>query len=297
MFSFLWLVIIGGILSGLGGALIRYLLAQYPKYNKRSIFFIMLLILNSAIFLSLNFVHQTSNLSSNSVANQVGQSNMQPTITVGISADFPPFTYIENEQFVGFDIDLVNELGKRLNKQINWQNMPFGTLLPNLQLGHIQVIAAGLTATPERAKHVLFTKPYIDGSPFVIISAKDKPIQNLAQLGDQEVVVNEGYTADLYLSNISGLNIKRLKSPAEAFLALKSGRAKAFVTAKNTIDHFFAQPESQDFVTIDIDETQDSCSLAISPKYPHLLARLQTALDSMEQDGTLLKLKNKWKLI
>ena len=292
MFSFLWLVVIGGILSGLGGALISYMLAQYPSYYTRSNFFTALLILNGLLFFGLKFLHQGNY----SITNQAVQSSMQPTITVGISADFPPFTYIEHEQFIGFDIDLVNELGKRLNKQINWQNMPFGTLLPNLQLGHIQVIAAGLTATPERAKHVLFTKPYIEGSPFVIISAKNKPVQTISELGNQEVVVNEGYTADLYLSNIPGLNIKRLKSPAEAFLALKSGRAKAFVAAKNTTEHFFAQPESRDFMIVDIDGTHESASLAISPKYPQLLAEVQTALNSMEQDGTLLKLKTKWKL-
>src|SRR5580765_7533218 len=76
-------------------------------------------------------------------------------LTIGTSGDFPPFTYIENGQLMGFDVDLVNEIGARLNKKVELKNMPFATLLPALQLGNLQVVASGVTETPERAKQVL----------------------------------------------------------------------------------------------------------------------------------------------
>ena len=103
-------------------------------------------------------------------------------LVVGTSADFPPFSFVENDQIVGFDIDLIHEIGKRLQQQITLKNMPFGTLLPTLQLGQIQVIAAGLSATPERAQHVLFTSPYLDHNPFVIVSLATNPAKTITDL-------------------------------------------------------------------------------------------------------------------
>ncbi len=220
------------------------------------------------------------------------------TITVGVSANFPPFTSfdIKNNQIVGFDIDLINEIGKRLDKKIVLQNMRFTALLPALQLGGIQAICSGLTATPERAKHVLFTTPYLEGNALIIVSRLSEPLTTVADLHDKEVIVNEGYTADLYLSKIPGLHVRRLKSVAEAFLALDSGRAAAFVTAQNTVQSFFAKNGSADYHIAVIPDTDENASIAVSPKCPALLAEIQKALDTMMQDGSLETLKKKWKI-
>jgi polar amino acid transport system substrate-binding protein len=217
-------------------------------------------------------------------------------IIAGTSADFPPFTYIKDGVMVGFDIDLINEIGHRLNKKIELKNLPFGTLFPSLQLGNIDVIASGLTETPERAKQVLFTTPYIENNPLVIVSLSSSPAKTIQDLHDNEVVVNEGYTADLYMSNIKGPHIKRLKSPAESFLALKSGRGFAFVTAQNTIKPFFAQYDAQEFHVASIPNTEESASLAIAPGHTELLNQIQSTLNQMKEDGTLQELKNKWGL-
>lgn len=217
-------------------------------------------------------------------------------ILVGTSGDFPPFTYVENNKAIGFDIDLIEEIGKRLHKTIEIKNMPFSTLLPTLQLGNIHVIAAGLTATPERARHVLFSTPYLEGNPLVIVSMSKAPVKTIEELTHKEVMVNEGYTADLYLSKLSGPVIKRLKTPAQAFLALKTGRAHAFVTAQNTLKPFFEQYGSQEFIVSAIPGTDENSSLAIAPQYPELLQEIQKVLDDLKQESFLQSLKTKWGL-
>lgn len=217
-------------------------------------------------------------------------------IIVGSSGDFPPLTFFKEGILVGFDIDVIEEIGHRLNKKIELKNSPFGTLLPSLQLGNIDVIASGLTETPERTKRVLFTTPYLENNPLMIVSLNSSPAKTIQDLHDKEVIVNEGYTADLYMSNIQGPHIKRLKSPAESFLALKSGRGFAFVTAQNTIKPFFDQYGAQEFHVATIPNTEESVSLAIAPGRTELLKQIQSTLDQMKEDGTLQKLKNKWGL-
>jgi arginine/lysine/histidine transporter system substrate-binding protein len=222
-----------------------------------------------------------------------GNSNI---LIVGTSGDFPPFTYVENGKLVGFDVDLVEEIAARLGKKIELKNMPFSTLLPSLQLGNLQVVASGVTETPERAQQVLFTTPYIENNPLVIVSLPASPAKTIQDLFGKEVIVNDGYTADLYMSKITGPLIKRLKSPADAFLALKSGRAFAFVTAQNTIAPVLAQYGSQAFHLAAISDTEEPASLAIAPQYKTLQAQIQKAQDDMKQDGTLEQLKKKWGL-
>ncbi len=225
-----------------------------------------------------------------------GTGNQKAPLLVGIYAAFPPFTFVENEEFVGFEIDLVKEIGKRLHKDIEFKNMPFGTLLPSLQLGSIHVIASGLTATPERSKMVLFTEPYVENNPLVILSLQSAPAKKLTDLPSKQVLVNEGYTADLYMSNIPGLHLTRLKTVADAFLALKSGRASAFVTAKNTLKPFFNQYGSDEFYVSEIPGTDENTSMAVAPQYPELLKEIKATLVTMKEDGSLQYLKNKWGL-
>ena len=222
---------------------------------------------------------------------------LSETIIVGTNAEYPPFTFIKDNQITGFDIDVVQEAFRRINKKITIKDMSFKALIPSIQLGQIQVIAAGMTATPERAKHVLFTKPYIVGDRLLIVNlAKDSPIESVKDLSDKKVIVDEGYTADLYMSKIKGPILQRLSSPAQSFLALQSGRAQAYVIAESSARLFFEKYGEKNFHHIPIEGTEETYSLVISKKYPKILDRIQEALDEMEQDGTLQKLKVKWNL-
>ena len=215
------------------------------------------------------------------------------TLTVGTNAEFPPFTYIESGQFVGFDIDIAKEVAKRLNHDIAWKDMPFDALIPEIVLGHVDFVAAGISYTEERSKRVLFTKSYLSGDPLVIFSKE--PLA-LSDLPGKTVVVVEGFTADLFLSEQTGITPLRLPTQADAFLAVKNGRADAFVTAKTTADAFSLQHKGGPFYATPLPGTGETCALVIPKSKPELLLSIQAALDAMEADGTMDKLKKQWNL-
>jgi polar amino acid transport system substrate-binding protein len=215
-------------------------------------------------------------------------------LIVGTNAEFPPFTFIEKGEIVGFDIDIASEVSRRLHTEMQIKDMPFDALIPELTLGQVHILAAGMSYTEERAKRALFTHPYLTDDPLVILS-KEREL-TIDDLKGKTVVVNEGYTADLYLSKKPEIALVRLASPADAFLALKSGRADAFVTAKNTLDAFLSTQDGAEFYWKAIDNTAEDCSLVVSKKYPELLERIQKCLDEMAKDGTLQEIKAKWKL-
>lgn len=218
---------------------------------------------------------------------------LQDALVVGTSADFKPFTYKQGEDIVGFDIDIIQEVGRRLNKHIIIKDMPFELLMPQLQLGTIHVIAAGMTITPERAQQVIFTQPYLTEDPLVIISLKTHPL-NEQTITHKKIIVNQGYTADLYLSKRPDIDLVRLPTMADAILALRSRQADAFVTAANTIKPFLDQQQSQEFELAPLEHIHDNTALAISKQHPQTAQAIQQVIQDMIQDGTIEHLKKTW---
>ena len=216
------------------------------------------------------------------------------TIIVGTNAEYAPFSFQENNTIIGFDIDLIQEIAKRLGKTIELQDMPFDALIPALQMGAIHVIAAGITPTPERAQRIIFTKPYLQNDPLLIVSNTAKPITTLEQLSTKKVGVNEGFTADYYMSKIECPELIRFASAMELFMALESNRVDAIVAARNSIQPLIAHYGAQKFIATPIADTSDEYALAISKKYPELLEPIQKILDEIAIDGTIDALKKRW---
>jgi ABC-type amino acid transport substrate-binding protein len=220
------------------------------------------------------------------------------TLIVGTNAEYPPFTFKNQDgDIVGFDIDIVKEVAKRLNKKIELEDMSFAVLIPKLQMGSLQIVAAGASPSPERESQVFFTKPYLTDDPLVIITRADHaPLTCVADLTGQEVIVNDGFTADLYLSGFTGPIITRLPTVADAFLTLISQRADAFVSARSSVEPFFEHADRSKFRITELSNKFDSYVLIISRRYPELLTQVQHALDAMKQDGTIATIQQKWNL-
>jgi len=231
------------------------------------------------------------------------------TIIVGTNSEFQPFSFKEDDTIIGFDIDVITEVLKRLNKNIVFKDMPFDALLPEIQLGNIHVIAAGITPTPERAQRALFTRPHLaTGNPLVIISLRPsfaeasegrQALTTLDDLAGKTIVVNEGYVADSYMSEQPGVHLIRLSSAAvsDSMLALESGRADAVVTALHSIRPYFEKHDQSKFSITPIPGTEESSAFAVSKHYPELRDYIQITLDRMQEDGTLNSLKRKWNLV
>lgn len=216
-------------------------------------------------------------------------------LLVGTNTDFPPFSFIENKEIVGFDIDVVKEVGKRLGKELKFKDMPFDALIPDITMGHIDCIAGGVCYTEDRAKRVLLTKSYITGDMLVILSRSDK-IKGIDDLKGKTVAVVEGYTSDTLMSSTRGVKVVRLAIQSDCFMALHCGRVDAFVTAKSTMEDFLKTVDASQYHSIFLPEHAETCCMVVSKKNPKFFDEIQAVLDAMENDGTMTKLKTKWNL-
>lgn len=224
--------------------------------------------------------------------------NQNPSLLiVGTNAEYAPYVFLENDVIVGFDIDVIREVGRRIGKQVDIKNMPFTSLIPQVQTGMLHAIIGGIAPTKERQAQILFTRPYFSGDPFVIITRVNAPqVHHVDDLKGREVVVNEGYTADLYMSQFPDITLQRLATPTEAFLALQSGRAYAYVAAQSSVKPFFELYGTQEFAIALIPGTEDSDAIGVSKAYPEIFDEIQNTIEDMIADGTIQQLIEKWKL-
>ena len=94
-------------------------------------------------------------------ADGVGGPMQKAKLTVGINAEFPPFEYYEGEELKGFDIDLMNYIGERIGFDIEFVNMSFDKLIPEVVNGEVNCAISAITITKERESVIDYSKPYL----------------------------------------------------------------------------------------------------------------------------------------
>ena len=81
-------------------------------------------------------------------------------LVAGSSVDFPPFEFVENNEYVGFEIDLIHAMEEVLGERIVIKDIRFNQLIPSLSSGEIDLVISGLTIFEQRKEVVDFTIPY-----------------------------------------------------------------------------------------------------------------------------------------
>ena len=91
-------------------------------------------------------------------------------LVVATNAEFPPYEYIENNQIVGIDMDIMQAICDELQMNLVIENMAFDSILPAIQSGKASVGAAGMTVTEDRKKNADFSDSYTTTKQVIIIN-------------------------------------------------------------------------------------------------------------------------------
>ncbi|MCR5766032.1 MAG: transporter substrate-binding domain-containing protein [Treponema sp.] len=90
-------------------------------------------------------------------------------LKLGTNAAFPPFEYVEGKNIVGFDITMGQKIAKNADMKLEVVDMAFDSLIPALQSGTIDFIAAGMSVNEERKKNVDFSQTYFESEQVIIV--------------------------------------------------------------------------------------------------------------------------------
>jgi polar amino acid transport system substrate-binding protein len=155
-----------------------------------------------------------------------------PLIVACEAASSPYCYYVGGEAdppVAGIDIDLIEEIGRNLGRPVQYKIVPFQQIFTLVSMGLADIGAAGITITPERAEHHLFSTVY-DVSSQVIVVPKNSAIMDESNLKNARVAAQEG-TSDLELlrERIQPRIVLPYLTQEEVNLALSDRRADAAV--------------------------------------------------------------------
>jgi polar amino acid transport system substrate-binding protein len=215
-------------------------------------------------------------------------------LIIGTDGTFPPFQYFEDGKLAGFEVDLGNEIAKRLNLVPEWKPIAFDTLLAGLTQDRWDIVIAALAATSERAKVVNFTQPnFCTGA--VIVSTRAE-IKHKDDLSGKTVSVQTGSTYFAAVQKVPGIKqIRNISSDNDARNAMLSGRSDAWVSDKfvaRTAQQKLGESGKQLYIGDMLFE--EKSSTAVNKNNADLLAKYNSVLAELRSDGTYDAISKKW---
>ena len=121
-------------------------------------------------------------------------------LVVYTEAGFAPFEFIYNNEVVGVDIAICEEIAKEIGVKLVVKDVAFNTILGAIESGKAAIGAAGITITPERAEQVDFSTPYTTSKQFIIVKT-DSDIASYADLAGKKIGVQLGTSSDFIISD------------------------------------------------------------------------------------------------
>jgi polar amino acid transport system substrate-binding protein len=172
-------------------------------------------------------------------ANHLAAIKQAGVIKVGTSADYPPFESVDaSGNKVGFDIDLMTEIAKRLGVKLEWVDMPFDSLIAAVQEGKIDASISAFNYTEERDQTIDFSDPYYTSEDaFTVAEGFAGSIVNPEDVAAFKVGVQTGTTQADWLTDtlvadgaLPEENLFRYDRVDQAMLDLKNGRVDVMMS-------------------------------------------------------------------
>lgn len=218
------------------------------------------------------------------------------TIRVGMSGGYFPFTFTQGGQLQGFEVDVMNEVGKRTGDQVEFVTMSFSGLIGALEAGRIDTVANQITITPEREARFVFSRPYVYDGAQVVTKKGNTEITGPESLSGKSVAVNLGSNFEQLLRelpNASEIDIRTYESNIEQDTAL--GRVDAFVMDRVSS----AQAIKESGLPLQLagepfSEIRNALPFRNDEAGRALRDKVDAALGQMAEDGTLTGISRKW---
>ena len=222
------------------------------------------------------------------------------TVRIGTDATYAPFSSKDAKgDFVGFDIDLGNEMCKRMSVKCTWVGSDFDSLIPSLKAKKIDAIISSLSITEKRQQEIAFSeKLYAANSR--LIAAKGSTIESLKgkHVGVLQGSTQEGYANDNWRNK--GIDVVAYQNQDLIYSDLAAGRLDAaFQDEVAASEGFLKQPAGKEFAFAgpavkDKKYFGEGTGIGLRQSDTELKAAFDKAFDELRKDGTYDKMAKKY---
>lgn len=230
-----------------------------------------------------------------------GDSKKIEKITIGLDDEYAPMGF-KNEQneIVGFDVDLAKEAAKRLGTEVEFKAIDWNSKEAELKSKRIDIIWNGLDITPERQENMLFSDPYMDNRQIVFVKkGNDQGIMAESDLAGKAVGTQAGSTAETYIVSNEALknsfsDFKTYGDYVSAFMDLENGRIDALV-CDEIVGRYAMSKQDGKFDALEVTiGTPTQFGIAFRKEDTELRNEVQKVFDEMVKDGAAGKISEQW---
>ena len=216
-------------------------------------------------------------------------------LKVGMNPDFAPFEFIDKDgKITGFDVDLIQAIGKQMGAEVKIQNMSFDGLVPALKTGNLDVAISGMTITDERKKSISFSDPYYQSGLIVLVNKDNNSITGVKDLKGKKIAVQIGSTGSMAAHKVEGAKVTDLNNTPETYLELKKGSVDAVINDLPAVQYFLKTDEGKNFKIVGDVLEAENLGIGINPSDKDLVTNINKALAEIKKNGEYDKLYEKW---
>jgi polar amino acid transport system substrate-binding protein len=213
-------------------------------------------------------------------------------LTVGSDIPYPPFEQGKEGNYTGFDVELLEAVGKAIDRDVEFQDTSFDTIFLDLSRGNFDVVASAATITDEREKTVDFTNPYYISEQAILVQ-EGSEIDSVEELAGKTVGVQQGTTGQEFVEEEADADgVRQYPQGPDAVNALKTGTVDAVVIDIPVAENAVSATEGLE-VSAAI-PTEEEYGFAVAQGESELLEELNEGLKEVIDDGTYATIYQKW---
>lgn len=217
-------------------------------------------------------------------------------LRVGMSGQYFPFTFVEQDELKGFDVDVMDAIGEEMGRDIQYETANFSGLFGMLESGRIDTVANQITITEERQKAYIFSDPYVYDGAQVVTKKGNNEIKGVEDLKGKTVAVNLGSNFEALLRELpyaDQIDIKTYDSNIERDTAL--GRVDAFVMDRVSASQIIKdKPLPLALAGPTFSQITNAYPFRDTDEGRALRDEVNQALAALREDGTLKEISERW---
>lgn len=229
------------------------------------------------------------------------EKNNDEVYVIGVDDTFAPMGFRnENNELVGFDIDLANAMAEKMDIEIEFQPIDWAMKETELNGKNIDMIWNGYSITDKRKEQVNFTNPYLENKQIIVVLA-DSTIQTKYDLiGGTLAVQKESSALEAVLaeetiaSSLEGGKPIEFDTNIDCFMDLEAGRSQAIVCDEVLARYVIKQRGEEKYRILDDNFGIEQYGIGVRKEDTELLNKLNDALDECKEDGTFDQVYQRW---
>lgn len=219
------------------------------------------------------------------------------TLVLGLDDSFPPMGFRdENNNIVGFDIDVATEVANRMGVELKLQPIEWSTKEMELNTGSVDCLWNGLSIDDERKQAMDLSEPYMTNR-MVLVVLNDSEYTDQASLAGKTIGVQNGSTAEKILeeSDFSKTigNTIGFKDNVTAFMELETKGIDA-IFMDEVVANYAITSQNKDFKVLEDGLTEEEYAVGFKKGNIALKNEVQKYIDEMKADGTMTQISEKW---